>query len=864
MSTIPSSSTGSVQPTQPTAPAAATTTPPAAPAPAGLSLAGRFAGIPAFEEVVSGQQTMTMGEQGDHVKVLEEVLEALGHKLPGLANPDNKFTRATQNMVARFQRTQGLTQTGELDGTTLAALDKAYLDTLGVVDPLAGQTFMSSATFAGSGSTGWARDNMEIEAAMALKGVSGKEIVELMRAERGGRTTFQRLRRSSDSEAFTLSYGVDRMPWDRRSHNLREDNPYMWLSVESGRYEPDEETGELELSVGTDIMDDIYYDTEDFTLLDNDMSIRARVRWDNPEEVRRLLIAAKFGSEVNEFGLKSAAKVDVRRDRPDETAMKNLDESVRAGKDSWGGGPATPLREAHARLTTLDVLPDIGPHENVLKLEPKAYIRSTRSRYHLNQARIDEVKGLHELGASHLTSIKGTIEQARTAGTIPANREDDVAEFEAMAAGALDGSIVAEQAREALLAIDPQMDVNADTVKALFPGTAPQPTTFQELEKQRVVADALSEVYHDLGDDLGDIRRGITDSEDQSLEDHADMFQLWQKSANPGELAEITTFDKFKEIHGGMLEKPDAELEKDLAAFNEYGEAQRAADNDDFEDFETLDLQQFKDLGPQLANETLRIWSRQLEAAGSAGQGLWFDKAREFYVPDSDRAWGNFLIDTMDYTEMVTPEAWNSIPEAERKVDTPLPADKVFNAMLVNEVQIELGQEEPYVERMTELKTSIDTDRGSLFMKWADSVSHPGLGQTPDADAYRAVLDGIKALPEAEREVTLTTLNDFLEAQGSALTPLTDADLTGLDTALLTTEARDQDVSTEPTHETNLAGAEMVWKAQTDLLTQLAATKERRVMRTLDRAGAPSSAEWGESEASKGDTALTMLKDGQP
>ena len=102
-----------------------------------------------------------------------------------------------------------------------------------------------------------------------------------------------------------------------------------------------------------------------------------------------------------------------------------------------------------------------------------------------------------------------------------------------------------------------------------------------------------------------------------------------------------------------------------------------------------------------------------IETAGLAAQQLWFDQARALYVPASSRAYSNFMIDTSDMTDMMTNEEWNSIPEAQRTFAQPLPAAKVFNTTLVNELQIELGMEKAYVARLKELEAAVaaDSDR---------------------------------------------------------------------------------------------------------------------------------------------------------
>jgi hypothetical protein len=104
---------------------------------------------------------------------------------------------------------------------------------------------------------------------------------------------------------------------------------------------------------------------------------------------------------------------------------------------------------------------------------------------------------------------------------------------------------------------------------------------------------------------------------------------------------------------------------------------------------------------------TLTTSERQLETAGIAARQLWFDQARALWVPGSSRALSNFMIDTTDLTEMLTHEEWTSIPEADRSFAQPLPAAKVFHTVFVNELQIELGMEKAYVERLRALEAQL-------------------------------------------------------------------------------------------------------------------------------------------------------------
>lgn len=727
---------------------------------------------------------------------------------------------------------------------------------------LATRPFIDSATFATAGNMGWSRNDVELEGATSVTCVDGKSLLGLLRSERGGRTTYQRLRRPEAMEAFTVDYGIDEMPWDTDSHRLREASPNVWLTIEDGRFEPDPANGgRRRLSVGTDIMDDIYYDTADFKLLDNDMSLRARARWDSPTEIRRLLVAAKFGSGIDEWGLKRAAKIDVRNDGASAEDIAGLDLAARTGFENWDGDrTAIPsVKEVYERLAKAGKLSDVGTHEDVLVLDPKAYLRSTRSRFHLNEADIRSVETLFTTGGKgRLDGVVAQIAAARTAGAIAPNREGAVTAFEAKVKGILDGSGVAARAEAALKTIDPAMTVDATTIAKFLPGSTTRPASATDLAKSKAVTDAVNALYHEAARDLDGVRRDITGSNDRTFENEPAKFVAFLKSENPDALGRVTTYDRFETMYSDIAKLPDADKATRLAAYNTWGAAQKAGGNRDFRDWNPLDADGFAKLGPQMTNEKVRLWQRQLESAGSAANGLWFDKARAFYVPSSRRNTGNFLIDTMDMTEMYSPEAWASIPAAERTAANTLPIDKAFDGVLVNELQIELGLEEPYLNRMTELDATIAKDRASMFMRYATDAN---LAATPDAAGYRALITDLRRKSAAELADTVKALNEFATAQGSMIDPFTATSLKAIANADLTQEVRDRAVRKDRETENALAGARFVFQQYRDQLKSMAAVKGDRVLRQLRDAGGPACMEWKEIEKSKGDRALETLKE---
>jgi hypothetical protein len=566
-------------------------------------------------------------------------------------------------------------------------------------DDLKDRPFIDDKTFTGQ-SGGFARDNEEVEVVLGVQGLTGQRLRSLLiQTDGSGRTLYQRIRRNRIMEAFTYSFSLDEMPWDATSQAARERMPLVALSIEAERFAINDE-GERELSVGTDLMDDTYYDTHAYSLLGNGIQLRGRARWDNPTTVRRLLIAAKFGTEIDADGNKTTAKVDIRNDGASATEIADLDKDVRRGMTRWDGSDeaAEPVRGVYEQVMAKNLLLDIGARKGVLLLEPAAHLRSTRSRYHMNEASITNVRTVFTNGATRIQNALNVVERAKTAGIIPAGDRAAVDAFEVAAKGVLDETLLAERITAAGVAIT--------AAELKLPHEFPEPTSNAELEKHRVISETINTVYHELATNLDDVDRIITNAVDEDFDDYVDYFRTWRVSLD-NTMARKTTYDSFLASHRSL--STAANRAKALADFNAFGEAQKATNND-FDDFEPLDEAGWDRLEGYLEKAVLTIGERQLATAGLAGRMLWFDQARAHWVPDSSRSFGNFMIDTTDMTDMLSHEEWTSVSEADRTFSAPLPAAKVFNTTFVNELQIELGREEAYVARLKELDAAIAAD----------------------------------------------------------------------------------------------------------------------------------------------------------
>ena len=746
--------------------------------------------------------------------------------------------------------------------------DLPFKDENGTKTPL----FMHGETFAGS-TSGWARDAVELEAAMTVEGISAEDLYQEL-TDRDGRG-FRRVRRSSAVEGLTLGFNLDEIPWNSDGHGVREGfvpgedsrtvTPYVWLTIENDKFPIDPERGRRRLELGTDIMDDIYYDTDDFLLYAQSMSVRARKRWDSATEMRRLLIALKRERGVDSFGIKRAAKTDVRRDSPSADAINTLHEAVEKGTDSWSNDPAVPLRRVYTILRNMGLLKSSPTYTDVLAIKPKAFLRSVRSRYHLNEVRVSRLNEVRELATTRLNSLVAMAREARMDNAIPVGRVAEVEAFEAKVAAFANGSLVAERARAELLELGMQT-VDSSTIQDLLPGSTTLGSSSgladlverePQLLQRKAVAHAVSEILHEFSADLDDgtgesLRRVITRSVERTdeQEDHVEYFTLFARNTNP-DLLKIRTVDRFVEMHEGMLGDGAA-----LAEYNAYGEAQRAAGERDFRRFEPISQADFDSLRFLLRNEQVRIWLRQIEAGGSCALGVWFDEAREFYIPASSRSTGNFLIDTMDFASMYPGDVFGDLPQAEQTAAVDMSVspyrEQLLGARLVNEVQIELNNGGVYTERLKELKSL--TVLPHYFMKWAADT-----GQASTDAEFAALFDELSALTDEELQAKITPLNVFMEEQGAPVDQFTAEEFRNwIDPARLNAEVRNDPNYSEPEIEKALEGAGFVFEQYRDILTFIAKLKEERVMDVLDDFDGLS---WVPSTASKGRMGIALVKE---
>lgn len=585
------------------------------------------------------------------------------------------------------------------------------------------------------------RSAPEIEATRTLTGITGRKLNALLNGEDDrGRTGFQRIRRAKVMEAFAFGFPLDEIDWSSDAHELRESLPYTSYTIEPGRFDIDADDGERELSLGTDYMFDRYYDTPNYTLLNEGMQLRGRIRWDNDTEVRRILVAAKFDSDIDANGLKSALKIDQRTEGGRHKDA--LDADIFRGEASWSSGPFNSVYEIYKRLDERKALPNIGGKEGVLWLVVQANIRSARSRYHLNETSTRDLNRVYSNATTRFAQVKTIAEAALANNGFDAPTTAEVQGVIDKIAAIEEGAIIRDRARAEVEALG----LNVDDLKLTGEFGSVRTNSVKEVEAYHALARATRAVYAEVSEEIDAIDRIITGTRGLDHEEFMEMFVDWYKEVHSPDSRRYQTMKPFYDVYVRDGMTPSGTL---MSAFAAYAEEQQQAGNDDFEDFEPLTDEILRDIKAHMEFEMLKVGQRQIAAAGTASLSLWFDIARAFYFDGARRTSGNFIIDTLDYTEMVTPDEWNALTPDDKIPSKSIDPKKVFHTTFVNEVQIELTLVNDYLNKMEAMRTSIAGGDASLQTKLD--------GATFVFDTFKASLP---ILSDAKSEDILDELED--------------------------------------------------------------------------------------------------------
>lgn len=531
------------------------------------------------------------------------------------------------------------------------------------------------------------RNDTETEAASVLVPPSVAEVNPIkelfLRLQDDQWRDWDELMECEPCESFTAGYPVEDMPWDQKSHERRQRLNPLWLTIEPERFESDNNGRKLD--VATDLFDDWYLDTSDFLLLDKTKTVlRARRRWrsedprDEPE-VRRVLIQRKVAVGIDDLGQKQSEKLDIRYgpddDKPDEMTASVVADAISGFVPwPWEGAtrgsktPAEPVKAAYEALAELDVLPDIGGHKDVLQLERRAFIRSVRGRYHLREVPVSTIEtSFYWRGFGLLTEVE----------MLASERLEGSADNKTESTDLKDLIAAVRELKFRRGEFGSWMRPNADDVAAL--------------NDLRATAASLKASFFECASQVKRFAYRVND--DVSRDRRVEQFDDWARVDQEQTIRRI-----YDRVTGG---DPHVVLDQ----FNDYGNRQRIRrDNELFDDFSEWSSADFDAFKSRVLAIHLHEIARQLEAAGAAAEGIWFDFALSTALESYRRPESDLVIDTMDLSAYYTPDAWNDLKDAEQTSARMPDVSKILGATLVSEVQLELRRMEALNGRISTLE----------------------------------------------------------------------------------------------------------------------------------------------------------------
>lgn len=581
---------------------------------------------------------------------------------------------------------------------------------------------------------------------------------------------FRDLNTCKRCESFATSFPFNEVPWDEESHRLREQFPYIWLSIEEKRFAPLRD-GKRTLIQGRDLMDDFYFDTDDFIAFDQGYTIRGRRRWQNwspfaDPSIQRLLVAFKQTKGINpqtnepvgidpETGLKTARKVDdrTRANKPPsiEHAAGIVDD-VRSGTAPWvkrGSDEKRAPLESIARLyedfVAKGVLPTIGKYEDVLALDAQAFVRSLRGRYHLIEIPLVRLEEIYRSAEFNLEELRDTLKDETV--ELGGDWKTEIDAIRNLIKDTLSGKALYDRVHEKLSEIDPKFGESEHAVSELRSYQIDRSKeSFKKLKARKLVAEAYSELLHEIANRSRPILIATLDEDHGKLKEleNVNDFWAWQNSFPAAFFLGLPRLQDYRVLNS--VYKKITSLDQREAArdqFNiwvdarnkeleQYGKSERHS---------RMKKGEFKYLKKQLHYQKYMVQLRQVEASGTAALGLWFDIAREFFVPKSRRVdesseFDHLLIDTFDFAAIYSGYAWKDLHPTEETNQREPSIEELLTVVVVNEVQIELGKEAPFVDRIVELKKALSEEDANV-----STESTPELSQKQELDGVQMVFN---------------------------------------------------------------------------------------------------------------------------
>ncbi len=629
--------------------------------------------------------------------------------------------------------------------------------------PFFHKTFFTTAMSGNINSTylGWQRDGSEQEMTYRLtcessdgsNPINSKDDIKLQKKlyqmlAKDNFDKFKKMSKCKVCEALSFGvysggasgvYGAEFIPWDKTSHAVRESLGYLPLTIEKERLMPEGVSNPVKLSYGSDLMDDIYFDSDEFIAFNNNYGLRARKRWDSagllqPASMRRILFGLKNTLPVDPVtGMKVSLKIDDRFDSPSMEDIKNSSNAIPTGFFNVNGQNRIipSAYRLYSQLSEKGVLASEQGYENILQLKAKTFLRSLRLRFHYGTVDESEILSNFNFGKSILALVVNEAKVIKKQTTNPAELQ-----------------ILQKLINEGQILLDPTKDFdakgyNTSYLNLLFMvgGVNPQ----DKVLDSRKLADYFSQRLHRLGNLIERNAKLLSQVGSGYDSKTIDMKKIYFIKKYFGIFHDLSDNKMFliqaSMKHYATLKNLLAtDANAFLAKFNASGNTLKAnrniayKDYAEFQDFTMDDMQQaLKDLHWMAMDEA----GRQVELAGSSVQQLWFHKLYTSVM--NTQFWSyNMFIDTIDFVGIYTANdfvvdeydpqnpknppvrktiSYSQLTNNHLITEESMDAN-LLGSYLSNDVQLELGFEKPYIDRKAQLKSAGESTE---WVEWIES-----------------------------------------------------------------------------------------------------------------------------------------------
>ncbi|MBK7859210.1 MAG: hypothetical protein IPJ65_11430 [Archangiaceae bacterium] len=550
----------------------------------------------------------------------------------------------------------------------------------------------------------------------------------------------------------------------------------------------------------------------------------------DPIEGTRVLVGMKLDKIIGPDGTPQGKKVDSRADSGVTQAVLDSMESVAiTGKQTWQSGQIAPATvEVFRTALGAGITDDIGGEHDVLTLEAAAYARQIRGRFHVNETSSQALKtAIAQAGQPKLDELTKLISEAAdwpAQGDLPSK-----AQLLAQAQAITDKSAIVKAATDAVKKLDPSLNVDVALVTKYAPDQAVATVKDSRIQQavaeatSNVLMDFSAKVDDLQRNIAGNTDRAVRDA--GGAEDVRDFFKQKAAVASfmaradlnkatsgavPGQPATYTAYAQK------VIAMPDGKEKTDLLQSMGIGVRQLQAMTDaSFASAVTVDKalvkkQTFdpfiaafdaqlagpnkdafvKELGDYLAGKRApalsqaadkakvagdlrknlvaahaEVLHRMLDDAGNWGRQLAFNNYRQVGANIQANT-GNVLICSTDFAEFYDRAEGDKLTFAQRVSRAPLDASKMVDAAISNDVQIELGGEDRYVDLIEQRTYAINAAAAGALMDYALDAKVPGL-KAGDSVAFEQWYLKQAALPQLQRDAFLADVTAFAKKKGS-------------------------------------------------------------------------------------------------